>query len=151
MAIFETPVYGIKYIDDNEPLKNIAGVTKQVAERLEKAMGDAQIPPGNPSQNDVLNRLNNLERRAAGRATVTVTNSANGFLDVAFPVGRFSLPPVVMVTKQSDTLAKYVPYTLNITATGFRVGLYSGDGTASSQSVVLGWTAVQMSPTSATG
>lgn len=147
MAILETPVYGLKYIDDNEPLKNVAGVTKAVAERLEKAMGDAQIPPGNPSINDILVRLNNLERRAAGRATVTVTASANGFLDVTFPAGRFSLPPVVMVTKQSDAAAKYVPYAMNVTATGFRIGLYAGDGTASSQSVVLGWTAVQMSAT----
>lgn len=151
MTIRETPVYGFKYMDDTEPLKSLASISQQVAERTEQAMGNAQIPPGNPDINDILVRLNNLERRAAGRATITVTASAHGFLDVTFPAGRFSFPPVVTATKQSDAAAKYVPYVHSVTTNGFRIGVYAGDGTASSQSVPIGWTAVQMSATSATG
>jgi hypothetical protein len=151
MAIKETPVYGFKYMDTNEPLKSLAEISQQVAERTEQAMGNAQIPPGNPDVNDILVRLNNLERRAAGRATVTITNSANGFVDVTFPAGRFSLAPVVTATKQSDAAAKYVPYVMNVTTNGFRLGVYAGDGLTTSQAVVVGWTAVQMSATSATG
>ncbi|GAT87960.1 hypothetical protein CVCC1112_2619 [Paenarthrobacter nicotinovorans] len=151
MTIYQTPVYNFKYMDDDEPLYSLAAISKAIAESLEQAMGNAQIPPGNPSLNDVLNRLNNLERRAAGRVTVGISNSAHGFVDITFPAGRFSVAPVVMATKQSDSAAKYVPYVMSVTANGCRIGLYAGDGTASTQSLVVGWTAVQMSANSATG
>lgn len=61
MTIKTTPRYGFQYIDDTEPLKNLPSVTENIARRLEAAMTDAAIPPGNPDINDVLLRLRKLE------------------------------------------------------------------------------------------
>lgn len=60
MTIKETPLYGFRYIDNTEPWKNIPAVTQQVAERLEQAMTEAQIPPGNPDINVLVTKINNI-------------------------------------------------------------------------------------------
>lgn len=79
MTILETPTYRFKYMDVNEPYKNLPTVTQAVAERLEQAMTDAQIPPGNPDLNAVLARLNTLEDKTKTRKakfTATCTPAA---------------------------------------------------------------------------
>ena len=79
MTIKETPTYRFKFMDANEPFKNLPAVTQQVAERLEQAMTDAQIPPGNPDLNAVLDRLNKLEDKTKTRKakfTCSVTPAA---------------------------------------------------------------------------
>lgn len=62
MTIKTTPRYGFQYIDDTEPLKNLPSVTENIAKRLETAMNDAAIPPGNPDLNNILARLDKLGR-----------------------------------------------------------------------------------------
>lgn len=88
---------------------------------------------------------------AAGQATISVSNSTGGTVDVSFPAGRFAVAPRIQVTKASGGGAKYVPYTTSRTASGCRIGVYAGDGTAGTQTVVLDWTAVQMTSASADG
>lgn len=159
MTIKETPVYRFKYMDPNEPFMNLPGVTQQVAERLEQALDDAQIPPGNPDLNDVLARLAAIDagnaRRAyavaAGKVNVTVpANNTSGAAFFTFPPGRFTVPPIVTCAKQDGTNADYVEFIRNITKDGAEVVLYTspaGGGGITS----VGWTAVQMTPTAAAG
>ena len=86
-------------------------------------------------------RLAALERKASGTVTVSVNASAGRTAAVTFPAGRFTAADVlhVQLTKVGGGLAKYVPYATVISATGMTVGVYSGDGTTSTASVVIHW------------
>ena len=88
-------------------------------------------------------RLDRLERKASGTVTVSVNASAGGTATVAFPAGRFTAADVLDIglTKVSSGLAKYIPYASRISATGMTVGIYSGDGSTSTGSVPINWTA----------
>ncbi|MDN5666947.1 MAG: hypothetical protein L0G87_00960 [Renibacterium salmoninarum] len=66
MTQFTTPVYQLPYCDDDEPANQWPGIQKRVSERIEQAFKDAQIPPGDPSQNAVLTRLAALEKQGQG-------------------------------------------------------------------------------------
>ena len=79
---------------------------------------------------------------ASGQVSLSVTASAGGTVAVSFPPGRFSKPPLVFVTRQSGGAAKYIPYTQSSTLSGAVLGIYSGDGTAGTQTAQLGWLAV---------
>ena len=86
-------------------------------------------------------RLAALERKASGTVTVSVNASAGRTAAVTFPAGRFTAADVlnVQLTKVGGGLAKYVPYATVISATGMTVGVYSGDGTTTTASVVIHW------------
>ena len=88
-------------------------------------------------------RLDQLERKASGTVTVSVNASAGGTAVVTFPAGRFTASDTLDIglTKVSSVLAKYIPYARNISATGMTVGLYSGDGSAGTDSTLINWTA----------
>ena len=88
-------------------------------------------------------RISTLERKASGTVTVSVNASAGGAAAVSFPTGRFTSADTldISLTKLSGGLAKYVPYATVISATGMTVGLYSGDGSATTGSVAINWTA----------
>ena len=81
-------------------------------------------------------------RIATGTIAITVTGVA-GTVPVTFPEGRFTAPPVVVVSRVSGGLAKYVPYVAGSTATGCTLGLYAGDGTTAGGNCSLSWIAVQ--------
>ena len=81
-------------------------------------------------------------RLATGTIAITVTG-AGGTVDVTFPAGRFTAPPVVLVSRSTSGLAKYVPYVASVTSSGCVLGLYAGDGTTGSASSTLSWIAVQ--------
>lgn len=85
-----------------------------------------------------------IDAPATARGTVSITTSASagGTAAITFPAGTFLAPPLVMLTKQSAGGAKYIPYATSVTANGATVGVYTGDGTAGSQTVVVGWMAV---------
>ena len=87
-------------------------------------------------------RLDRLERKASGTVTVSVNASAGGSAAVAFPAGLFTAADTldISLTKLSGGLAKYIPYATVISATGMTVGLYSGDGSATTGSVPINWT-----------
>ena len=86
-------------------------------------------------------RLDQLERKASGTVTVSVNASAGGTAAVTFPPGRFTAADTldVQLTKAGSGLAKYIPYATAISATGMTVGVYSGDGTTTTASVVIHW------------
>ena len=81
-------------------------------------------------------------RIATGSIAISV-NGAGGTVNVNFPAGRFTAPPVVLVSRSTSGLAKYVPYVASVTATGCVLGLYAGDGTTGVGSSTLSWIAVQ--------
>ena len=86
-------------------------------------------------------RLAALERKASGTVTVSVNASAGGTAAVTFPAGRFTAAGTlnVQLTKAGSGLAKHIPYATAISATGMTVGVYSGDGTTTTASVVIHW------------
>ena len=86
-------------------------------------------------------RLSALERKASGAVTVSVNASAGGTAAVTFPAGRFTAADTltVQLTKANSRLAKYIPYATGITRTGMTVGVYSGDGSTATASVVIHW------------
>ena len=86
-------------------------------------------------------RLAALERKASGAVTVGVSGAAGRTVAVTFPPGRFTAADTlnVQLTKANRGLAKYVPYATGISATGMTVGVYSGDGTTTTASVVIHW------------
>ena len=86
-------------------------------------------------------RLAALERKASGAVTVGVSGAAGGTVAVTFPPGRFTAADVlnVQLTKANGGLAKCIPYASRISATGMTVGIYSGDGSTATASVVIHW------------
>lgn len=83
--------------------------------------------------------------------TVSVNNSAGGEKAVSFPAGMFTVTPLVYPSKQGSGLAKYTVYATNKTTSGCTIGVYSGDGSAATQSVDVAFRVVQTSPNRATG
>ena len=109
-------------------------------------LGGQRVWLGAYDKNDIdasglVARLAALERKASGRVTVSVNASAGGTAAVTFPAGRFTAADVlnVQLTKASGGLAKYTVYATAISATGMTVGVYSGDGTTTTASVVIHW------------
>ena len=81
-------------------------------------------------------------RLATGTIAISVAG-AGGTVNVTFPAGRFTAPPVVLVSRSTSGLAKYVPYVASVTPSGCVLGLYAGDGTTGSGSSTLSWIAIQ--------
>ena len=109
-------------------------------------LGGQRVWLGAYDKNDIdvsglVARLDQLERKASGTVTVSANASAGGTAVVAFPAGRFTAADVLDIglTKVSTVLAKYVPYAAGISATGMTVGIYSGDGSTTTASVVIHW------------
>ena len=88
---------------------------------------------------------------AAGLSFVPMTNSTTGSVTVPFPAGRFSEAPIITCTKVASltALASAVPYAVDVTETGFRLGVHVT--TATSVDVPFFWTAVQMTKGAAAG
>ena len=81
-------------------------------------------------------------RLATGNIAISVAG-AGATVNVTFPAGRFTAPPVVLVSRSGSGLAKYVPYVASVTSSGCVLGLYAGDGTTGNASSTLSWIAVQ--------
>ena len=81
-------------------------------------------------------------RIASGTVAITVAG-AGATVNVTFPTGRFTAKPVVLVSRSTGVLAKYVPYVASVTSSGCVLGLYAGDGTTGNASSTLSWIAVQ--------
>lgn len=76
-----------------------------------------------------------LARAVAGGA---VTIPEQGYVDITFPVGRFSSPPIVMATIASGAgaYATAIARAVTVTKTGFRL--------ISTAGVAVSWLAVQV-------
>ena len=78
-------------------------------------------------------------REVIASTPLTVTASSGGTVAVTFPAGRFLAGDrfSVSLTKLGGSLAKYIPYVAAISATGMTIGLYSGDGTATTGTITI--------------
>lgn len=90
---------------------------------------------------------------AAGRVTISFSNSSGASVAASFPSGRFSVPPNVTLTRIVGAGAKYIPYisTGSISTSGCTIGLYSGDGSPGTATAIVTWQAIQMTSASADG
>lgn len=106
----------------------------------------------NGSQLDVLARAGATPyAMAAGITAITATSSAVYTVNSPWPVGRFTQAPIVTGVISSGTSGTAAA-TLRIdsfTTSSFRILVTGLPGTSTTFNVV--WTAVQMTPTSATG
>lgn len=92
-------------------------------------------------------------RVAAGLVEVTLAAAASGFTAITFPVGRFTVAPLVVATlnEAPGGSAKFVPRVIAITTSGANVYCYTGDATTQTASVDVAWLAIQMTASTAAG
>ena len=81
----------------------------------------------------------------AGSGTASPSTTA-----VTFAAGRFSAAPIIILSPDTTSL-KLVARAINRATGGFSIYLGNSDGTALSGSFNIGWTAIQMTPTSGAG
>lgn len=94
---------------------------------------------------------------ATGSVTISGTGVAAGSgvsVTATFPVGRFTVPPIVTasMTSAPGGSQNLVARAINATTSSVTVYLYNTGATAATWTpLAVGWTAVQMTPTSAAG
>lgn len=90
---------------------------------------------------------------AAGTVSVTLSGVAVDSAAITFPASRFAVAPIVTVTIANGPsgTSKFVPRVIGATASGASVYVYTGDATTATGSVVVNWTAVQMTDVAAAG
>lgn len=90
---------------------------------------------------------------AAGTASVVVSSASFAQTAITFPVGRFTSAPIVTASLQDapSLSGKYSARVTSINTTGALIQVYSGDASANSTSMTVGWIAVQMTSGSASG
>ena len=103
----------------------------------------AAINAATQAETAAANAVAAAARLATGTIAISVNGAVGGTVNVNFPAGRFTAPPVVLVSRSTNGLAKYVPYVASVTPSGCVLGLYAGDGTTGSGSSTLSWIAVQ--------
>lgn len=75
-------------------------------------------------------------------------NSTTAALNQTFPAGKFTQPPVLVLT---TTETRLQPAFANVTTTGFQLYLQNNTSGASSGSGTVTWHAIQMTPAAAAG
>jgi hypothetical protein len=101
-------------------------------------------------------RITDLEASAPGTAgrpfrnsAGSVTTSTAGAVTVTFPVGRFTVAPIINAANATGSAAATMPYISSPTAASFGISLFNVSGTRVAQ--LAHWTAVQMTSTTAAG
>lgn len=89
---------------------------------------------------------------AAGSATMTITAASNGSVAVTFPVGRFTVAPIVTCISAGGTGSSqfYVAHT-NLTTSGMTIQAFQRDNTTATASFTIHWHAIQMNSGAANG
>lgn len=89
---------------------------------------------------------------SAGSVAMNITSAANATVAVTFPVGRFSVAPIVTCISAGGTgsSAFYVA-TQSATSTGMNVQAFQRDNVAGTATFNIHWQAVQMTSASASG
>lgn len=92
-------------------------------------------------------------RMAADSVNVTLTGQSQNFAPITFPVDRFTVAPLVVVSLISAPggTQKFVPRCINITNAGANVYCYTGDATMATGTVAVAWIAIQMTESAAAG
>ncbi|MET3449803.1 hypothetical protein [Curtobacterium sp. 1544] len=98
-----TPLYGLPALEPSTPVRNIADVDWQNAQRIEQILANEGRPPLASELVDLIKRLNALETAPKGRAqqggvvTATGNVAAQSYgpnFDVKFTAGLFTKPPL---------------------------------------------------------
>ena len=89
-------------------------------------------------------------RWAQGSVAMSLSADASQSAAVTFPAGRFTLAPLVQVSRGANG-GRFVPYAASVTASGFTAGVASGDGSTYTGTVTVYWRAEQATPWSAAG
>lgn len=90
---------------------------------------------------------------ASGSVSIVLTNISSATATVTFPTNRFTVAPLVQLTKNSSSgsAIALIPMYYNATSSSMTVGLYHAAGTAVTVTVTLNWWAVQMTTAAANG
>jgi hypothetical protein len=126
MATLTTPRLAIPYPDGNERVRdgdNAIGALGAYLEDLTKAGIPARI--------------------AAGSVGVTTASGASATAVVTFPVGRFTVAPIVSANQASLSTA-YFAFTNAATTASVTVAVAHRDGTSAAINVAVQWIAIQM-------
>ncbi len=88
---------------------------------------------------------------SSGTVNVTLTASTSGTATVTFPAGRFSVAPLVQLTKNSSNAAASltIPMVTAVSASSMTVALYAT--ATQTVTVAVHWWAVQMTTAAANG
>lgn len=88
---------------------------------------------------------------AAGTVSVTLTASTSGTASVTFPTGRFSVAPIVQLTKvsSSGSATLTIPMATAVSSTSMTVGLYAT--ATQTVTVTIHYVAIQMTTSTANG
>lgn len=135
--LFSSTSKGYPYIQGTQNASLIDDYALELANKLEAAVPHAA---------------------AAGQATIAGTTLASGAaanVAITFPVGRFSVAPIVTValaSAQAGT-ATLTARILSVTTTGASVYVYNAGASSVTftGSLLVNWEAVQMTPTTAAG
>ena len=77
-----------------------------------------------------------------GQVTVSIVASAQGDVEIDFPGGRFSVPPLVSVTGTGGANSRfYVSRATGVSADGMSVIVAHRDGTSTTADIVCDWLA----------
>lgn len=89
---------------------------------------------------------------AAGAATMTITASNTGSVNVTFPAGRFTVAPIVTAISAGGTGSSqfYVAHT-SLTASGMTLQAFQRDNTTATATFTIHWHAIQMNTGAASG
>lgn len=129
----QTPIYLIDYMTPGDRIKDLAAVNKAQALRMEQALLDADVPPGNPDLNAVLSRLNTIEKRGKIEAFTTTGSKTE------FNVGNQTIGTLTRVDAESNgNLATPGASKITITETGvyaadYQLGMYNEVGLTTSR------------------
>lgn len=131
-----TPYYQFPYLTSTDRMRATPDVSKAQAERFEKALRDGQIPPGDPSQNAVVSRLNAIEStmpkgiqwkadHTVNSGTITSTTVVRTVPAFTFLAGRDYLIHWDTAFYTSADRG-YVAFGINFAAVGDSAGSVSG-------------------------
>lgn len=92
---------------------------------------------------------------AGGIESVVFPAASSVIINVTFPTGRFSQPPIVNATMQTSpgTVRKVIIQVAGVTTTGCQIIATTGDGSVvgGSPTIQIGWTATQMTDANTEG
>lgn len=90
---------------------------------------------------------------AAGSVVVNISAAGTGTASVSFPAGKFTVAPIVTLTNMNGTSASvFYLHGSALTDAGMTVNaIHRDNGSTATAAITVHWTAVQMTPTSASG
>lgn len=140
--------------------QELADQIRQLQRRTGELQGDQAQHATLLDTLDALVRAIDTQRKrlpyahAAGAVSFTMSGTAVVGITATLPVGRFTVPPVATANLATGVGGSQydVPRVYTSTTTALTIGVWTGGGAAaSSHACRVGWTAVQMTESSAEG